>query len=113
LNLFGGKAHAQSLSSAPRPATSSRALHAATDGHDATLESHGHPSNKTYVYYVRCEVSQCERKLENCSCQLEERDSAAMAETGKPRVVVVGGGIGGALLAKTMEPDADVVLLDP
>jgi hypothetical protein len=43
----------------------------------------------------------------------EDRDSAAMAETGKPRVVVVGGGIGGALLAKTMEPDADVVLLDP
>ncbi|CAM0946872.1 unnamed protein product [Alopecurus aequalis] len=36
-----------------------------------------------------------------------------MAEAGKPRVVVVGGGIGGALLAKTMEPDADVVLLDP
>jgi choline dehydrogenase-like flavoprotein len=47
----------------------------------------------------------------------EEREQgsadAAMAEAGKPRVVVVGGGIGGALLAKTMEPDADVVLLDP
>lgn len=36
-----------------------------------------------------------------------------MAAAGKPRVVVVGGGIGGALLAKTMEPDAHVVLLDP
>jgi hypothetical protein len=37
-----------------------------------------------------------------------------MAEAGKqPRVVVVDGGIGGALLAKTMEPDADVVLLNP
>jgi hypothetical protein len=36
-----------------------------------------------------------------------------MAEPGKPRVVVVDGGIGGALLANTMEPDADVVLLDP
>ncbi|KAI4976646.1 hypothetical protein ZWY2020_050253 [Hordeum vulgare] len=36
-----------------------------------------------------------------------------MAEAGKPRVVVVGGGIDVALLAKTMEPDADVPLLDP
>ncbi|KAE8807070.1 Apoptosis-inducing factor-A-like protein [Hordeum vulgare] len=36
-----------------------------------------------------------------------------MAEAGKPRVVVVGGGIDGALLAKTMDPDADILLLDP
>ena len=36
-----------------------------------------------------------------------------MAETGKPRVVVVGGSIGGDLLAKTMERDADDVLIDP
>ena len=52
-----------------------------------------------------------------------ERDSAAAAsggeiatmaaEAGKPRVVVVGGGIAGSLLAKTMQPDADVLLLDP
>uniref|UniRef100_A0A0D9VC98 FAD/NAD(P)-binding domain-containing protein n=1 Tax=Leersia perrieri TaxID=77586 RepID=A0A0D9VC98_9ORYZ len=35
------------------------------------------------------------------------------AAEGKARVVVVGGGIAGSLLAKTMEPHADVVLLDP
>ncbi|KAI5012055.1 hypothetical protein ZWY2020_024189 [Hordeum vulgare] len=35
-----------------------------------------------------------------------------MAEPGKPRVVVVGSGIDGALLAKTMEPDTDVLLLN-
>nr|CAB3445601.1 unnamed protein product [Digitaria exilis] len=32
---------------------------------------------------------------------------------GKARVVVVGGGVAGALLAKTMQDHADVVLLDP
>lgn len=63
-------------------------------------------------------------ELEGCSwCasrpsdrQDRTRDSAARrmaADGGKPRVVVVGGGIGGALLAKTLQPDADVVLLDP
>jgi hypothetical protein len=36
-----------------------------------------------------------------------------MAEAGKPRVVVVDGGIGRSLLAKAMEPDADIVLLNP
>lgn len=31
----------------------------------------------------------------------------------KPRVVVVGGGVAGAVLAKTLQFDADVVLIDP
>jgi apoptosis-inducing factor 2 len=31
----------------------------------------------------------------------------------KARVVVVGGGVAGSLLAKTMQGHADVVLLDP
>jgi flavin-dependent dehydrogenase len=34
------------------------------------------------------------------------------AAAGKARVVVVGGGVAGSLLAKTMERHADVVLLD-
>ncbi|KAI3918151.1 hypothetical protein MKX01_041471 [Papaver californicum] len=34
-------------------------------------------------------------------------------KTGKKRVVVVGGGIGGALAAKSLQNDADVVLVDP
>ncbi|KAI3982602.1 hypothetical protein MKX01_031341 [Papaver californicum] len=34
-------------------------------------------------------------------------------ETGKKRIVVVGGGIGGALAAKSLQSDADVVLIDP
>ncbi|KAL6629835.1 hypothetical protein ACP70R_029600 [Stipagrostis hirtigluma subsp. patula] len=36
-----------------------------------------------------------------------------MAAAGKARVVVVGGGVAGSLLAKTMQGHADVVLLDP
>ncbi|TVU33441.1 hypothetical protein EJB05_25258 [Eragrostis curvula] len=36
-----------------------------------------------------------------------------MEAAGKPRVVVVGGGVAGSLLAKTMQGHADVVLLDP
>ncbi|CAN6277568.1 unnamed protein product [Urochloa humidicola] len=35
------------------------------------------------------------------------------AAVGKARVVVVGGGVAGSLLAKTLQGDADVVLLDP
>ncbi|KAI3899712.1 hypothetical protein MKW92_046342 [Papaver armeniacum] len=35
------------------------------------------------------------------------------SETGKKRVVVVGGGIAGALAAKSLQSDADVVLIDP
>ena len=31
----------------------------------------------------------------------------------KSKVVVVGGGIAGSLLAKTMQYDADVILIDP
>lgn len=69
-------------------------------------------------------MSESVGELEGCSwCasrpsdrQDRTRDSAARrmaADGGKPRVVVVGGGIGGALLAKTLQPDADVVLLDP
>lgn len=42
-----------------------------------------------------------------------KRRRAEMAAEGKTRVVVVGGGIAGSLLAKTMQPHADVVLLDP
>lgn len=42
------------------------------------------------------------------------RERQAMAEAGeKARVVVVGGGVAGSLLAKTMQGHADVVLLDP
>nr|CAB3448877.1 unnamed protein product [Digitaria exilis] len=40
-------------------------------------------------------------------------NSAAAAMSGKARVVVVGGGVAGALLAKIMQGHADVVLLDP
>jgi apoptosis-inducing factor 2 len=35
------------------------------------------------------------------------------AAAGKARVVVVGGGVAGSLLAKTMQGHADVVLVDP
>ncbi|RZC84146.1 hypothetical protein C5167_046934 [Papaver somniferum] len=37
----------------------------------------------------------------------------ASETTGKNRVVVVGGGIAGALAAKSLQSDADVVLIDP
>lgn len=47
------------------------------------------------------------------SCQLVRSFDDAMAAAGKARVVVVGGGVAGSLLAKTMLGHADVVLIDP
>ena len=38
---------------------------------------------------------------------------AAAAGSGKARVVVVGGGVAGSILAKTMQGHADVFLVDP
>lgn len=50
---------------------------------------------------------------DSAAARRSKRRRAEMAAEGKTRVVVVGGGIAGSLLAKTMQPHADVVLLDP
>jgi aspartate oxidase len=40
-------------------------------------------------------------------------DEPSMLRSTGDRMVIVGGGIGGALLAKTLQNHADVVLIDP